>query len=182
MRLTDEAPIKFVFVGGGSGKREVDACRASNILSLPYQPASTLRDSLSAADIHVVSIGDAVVGMVHPCKVYGAMAVGRPILLFGPAENHVADILRLGGIGWHVTHGDVDGAVALVKSIRSMVPQELEEMGRRAQAVVTDRFSRSALTRATCDVLANGKSDTLGLWSRPRRSDEPRARVAEDLD
>lgn len=65
-------------IGGGNGKKEVDdkiAAGARNILSLPYQPLEEIKFSLSAADVHVVSMGDDMVGIVHPCKVYGAMTV-----------------------------------------------------------------------------------------------------------
>ena len=130
--LQDESGILFLFVGGGVGKKAVEASTARNIQSFPYQPLSELRESLSAADVHVVSIGDAVVGMVHPCKVYGAMAVARPILLFGPAENHINDILSSERIGWHVSHGDVDQAVATLRDIYATPREELEAMGLRA--------------------------------------------------
>ena len=154
-QLQGEPGLEFVFVGGGTGKREVEASDSGNIRSLPYQPMERLRESLSAADVHVVSIGNEVVGMVHPCKVYGAMAVARPILLFGPHENHVADILREEGIGWHVAHGDVVGAVAAVRQMISLPHTELQRMGRQAQSVVADRLGRVALTRALCNVLEN---------------------------
>lgn len=150
--LQDDSRLEFVFAGGGIGKREVEASAARNIRSLPYQPLARLRESLSAADIHVVSIGDAVVGMVHPCKVYGAMAVARPILLFGPPENHVADLLRKERIGWHVAHGDVAGAMSAIREMQSMPRAELEAMGLRAQQVVTHQLGRATLTRTLCNV------------------------------
>lgn len=152
-RLQNDRELTFLFVGGGIGKREVDASTATNIRSLPYQPMAQLRESLSAADVHIVSIGNEVVGMVHPCKVYGAMAVARPILLLGPADNHVADLLRQEGIGWHLAHGDVDGAVATIRTIRNTPLTELERMGSHAQTVVSKRLGRAALTAALCDVL-----------------------------
>ena len=154
-QLQDDAGLEFVFVGGGIGKREVEVSTSRNIRSLPYQPIERLRESLSAADVHVVAIGNEVVGMVHPCKVYGAMAVARPILLFGPHENHVADILREEGIGWHLAHGDVAGTVAIIRQMHTLPHTELEQMGRQAQSVVADRLGRVALTRALCSVLEN---------------------------
>ena len=150
--LQNEPALTFLFVGGGLGKRDVEASIATNIRSLPYQPLSRLRESLSAGDVHVVSIGDGVVGMVHPCKVYGAMAVARPILLFGPAQNHVADLLAGEGIGWHVAHGDVAGAIKTLLKIHNLPVEELQAMGLRAQQVVSGRLSRQTLTNALCDV------------------------------
>ena len=111
--MQEDPRLLVLCVGGGSGKEEVERMIASgvkNLRSLPYQPFDRIRYSLSAADVHVVSIGNDVVGIVHPCKVYGAMAVSRPILLLGPKHNHVSDLVERHKIGWHVEHGDEDGA------------------------------------------------------------------------
>lgn len=152
-RVQDDPSFAFVFVGGGLGKAEVEASRSPNVQSLPYEPLATLRYSLSAADVHVVSIGDDLVGVVHPSKVYGALAAGRPILLFGPPENHVADLLAEERVGWHVAHGDVAGAVATLRAIRATPRAELEAMGRRARALVETRFRPDALMARLADLV-----------------------------
>ena len=90
-RLRNRDDIVFMFIGGGCGKAAVEAAISeggANVISLPYQPQEELRYSLSAADVHLVSMGSEMVGIVHPCKVYGAMAVARPVLVLGPAECH----------------------------------------------------------------------------------------------
>ncbi len=83
-RLVDEPRVVFMFIGGGVGKRDVEAAGLPNVRSLPYQPLDALKYSLSAADLHVVTMGNGLVGISHPCKVYGAMAVARAVLLIGP--------------------------------------------------------------------------------------------------
>ena len=158
-RLIDEPRLRFVFVGGGIGKAEVDRrvrSGAANIVSLPYQPKETLGTSLAAADLHVVSVGDAAVGIVHPCKIYGAMAVGRPVLLLGPEPCHASEILAEGGCGWHVRHGDVAATVAALRHAASLPAEDLQAMGRRAANVVAGRFSRTALLGQLCDLLEAG--------------------------
>ena len=71
-QLKSDDAITFCFVGGGSEKKKVERFaaerRLNNIMSLPYQPLSQVSASLSAADIHVVVMGDPFVGIVHPCK------------------------------------------------------------------------------------------------------------------
>ena len=157
-RLADDPRLLFMFIGGGIGKQEVDETAGGNIMSLPYQPRSELRNSLSAADVHIVTVGDAVPGIVHPSKVYGAMAVGRPILLVGPPENHVADIMAEHDIGWHVQHGDVDGAVRILREIASMPREELEAKGKRGYDAIVARGGRAAAVSRVTDVLEQGKS------------------------
>ena len=154
-RLRNDTNLKFLFVGGGLGKREVDDAIARdglpNVVSLPYQPIGRLRYSLSAADVHVVSLGDDMVGIIHPCKVYGAMAVGRPVLFFGPRPSHVSDLLEQHGFGWHVAHGDVDGAARTIQTIRDTPPERLAEMGRVAQRVLAESLSQATLCRRFAD-------------------------------
>ena len=152
-RVSDDPRLEFMFIGGGIGKREVDEANSPNIVSLPYQPQSELRHSLGAADVHIVTVGDAIPGIVHPSKVYGAMAAGRPILLVGPAENHVADILAGHEIGWHVRHGDVEGAIAVLREISGLPRERLEEMGRRAREVMDARGGKVQSVSRLCDVL-----------------------------
>ncbi|HEX2721346.1 MAG TPA: glycosyltransferase family 4 protein, partial [Gemmatimonadaceae bacterium] len=76
--VADDERLLFMFIGGGVGKQEVDSFVGTNLISLPYQPQGDLRFSLAAADVHIVTVGDAIPGIVHPSKVYGAMAVARP--------------------------------------------------------------------------------------------------------
>ena len=157
-RLQDDPDVVFMFIGGGGAKKDVEAAiarGAKNIVSLPYQPLSEIKYSLSAADAHVVSIGDAVVGIVHPCKVYGAMAVSRPILLLGPTPCHVSDLIEQHNIGWHLAHGDVDGAVRVIREMKSTPRAELEAMGARAAHVVSTQLSKATLCGRFCDVLEN---------------------------
>ena len=155
LRLQDEEDLEFLFIGGGLGKRNIEALiereRPRNIRSLPYQPLETLHYSLAAADVHIVSVGNDVVGISHPCKIYGAMAAGRPILLLGPPSCHATDILRNHNIGWHIAHGDVNGAVEILREIRHTPRERLEEMGRTARELVRRHYSRNALRNRFCD-------------------------------
>lgn len=155
-RVADDPRLLFMFVGGGVGKEEVDRHGGENVISLPYQPLADLRYSLAAADVHIVTVGDAIPGIVHPSKVYGAMAMARPILLVGPAENHVADILADHDIGWHVGHGDVAGAERVLREIASMSADSLREMGQRAREVMVARGGKARSVARVCDVLERG--------------------------
>ena len=147
-RFVDEPHVRFLFIGGGAGKQGVEkriAEGARNVTSLPYQPLETLEESLGAADMHVVSMGSEVVGIVHPCKIYGAMAVARPILFFGPEESHAGEIVGPRGLGWRVTHGDVDGAEQAIREARAMGRAARLEMGVKAASLVTAEYSRRLL-------------------------------------
>lgn len=154
-RLKDDDRFRFLFVGGGVGKRAVEQFvrerGVRNAICLPYQPIETLRYSLSAADAHVVSLGDDMVGIVHPCKIYGAMTVARPVLFFGPRPSHVSELLDCHDIGWRVSHGDVQHAVATLDGMARTSQAELDAKGRIALRVLKGSLSQARLCGQMCD-------------------------------
>ena len=156
-RLRDHDTIRFAFVGGGGEKRKVEAFvkdrGLTNCLLLPYQPIGALRHSLSAADVHVVTLGDNMVGIVHPCKVYGSMAVGRPVLFVGPEPSHVTDLLARADFGRSAAHGDADGCVARIEELAAFPPGEREAMGRRGQELLAGELSQEKLCGEMCDAI-----------------------------
>lgn len=175
LALEDQPRLRFLFIGGGLGKREVEDVisrhRPTNIISLPYQPLDEIKYSLSAADIHVVTLGERMVGIIHPCKVYGAMSVARPLLLLGPRECHVADLINEHEIGWQFAHGDVDGLTRRLKELVNAKPAQLAAMGRRAQSVVAKQLSKSRLCGEFCDILEAGWLEA--GWPRRARARLP---------
>jgi colanic acid biosynthesis glycosyl transferase WcaI len=122
-RLAEHDDIAFCFVGGGSEFKKVQERaqdhRLRNVLCLPYQPFESLSASLSAADLHVVIMGDPYVGIVHPCKIYNVITLGIPSLYIGPTESHVRDIMmKVASCAYSATHGDVASVVANILQAR----------------------------------------------------------------
>jgi len=163
-RVEDLPNLVFLFVGGGLVKKDIDALIARenplNIRSLPYQPIERLRYSLSAADVHLVSVGDDVVGICHPCKIYGSLAASRPILALGPKPSHITDIVDGQDVGWTVAHGDVDAAERLIREIYATPPAKRMEMGARARQIVDRQFTMKALCGRFCDAVEHGVAAT----------------------
>ncbi len=154
--LAHRDDIVFLFVGGGIGKAEVEAAiknGATNVRSLPYQPLESIKYSLSAADVHLVTVGDSIVGVVHPSKIYGAMSIGRPILLTAPAECHATALVEPIGAGYHVRNGDAEGAAKALDKMADLPPAELAQMGANAQAEIRKNFSRQKLRSEFVDLL-----------------------------
>jgi colanic acid biosynthesis glycosyl transferase WcaI len=151
--LQDDPRLEFVFIGGGSARERIASYGLRNLRFLPYQPLNELQESLSAADVHLVSMGDAMVGIVHPSKIYSAMAVGRPILALGPQRSHIASLVREHQIGWHLEHGAVDQAVASLREIASADAARLAQLGARAHAAITRDFDPAQLIARFCGIL-----------------------------
>jgi glycosyltransferase involved in cell wall biosynthesis len=157
VRLKAEPDIRFLFVGGGSAKRQVEDYirnhELANAISLPYQPLADLKHCLSAADVHIVSLGEEMVGIIHPCKIYGAMAAARPILFLGPRPSHISDLLDQHDIGFQIRHGDVAGAVDAIRRFHGMSSAQLQSMGRTAQTALRQSLSRDLTCGRLCDAV-----------------------------
>jgi hypothetical protein len=142
--------IFFCFVGGGSEQARVkkfaEEEKLSNVLCLPYQPLDALAGVLSAADLHLVVMGDPFVGLVHPCKAYNLLQVNAPILYVGPARSHISKILD-------AARGELPCASAqhgrpeqVVRAILDLELQIASQPRNRQDAVrVADNFSMQTL-------------------------------------
>ena len=110
--LKDDPAVLFYFIGGGSLVPRVTVFKKehslTNIVQLPYQPKGSLSESLSAGDLHVVVMGEPFVGIVHPCKVYGILSVGRPFVFIGPEEGPMADLVRESRLGYPIHPNQLD--------------------------------------------------------------------------
>ncbi len=157
VRLKNRDDLRFLFVGGGSGKPQVEQYirehQLANTLSLGYQPLAELKYSLTAADVHVVALGEAMVGIVHPCKIYGAMAIAKPILFLGPRPSHISDLLDRQPIGVQISHGDIPAAVAAIETFAQMSRDELGQWGGNAQKVLEQSLSQQILCKQFCDAV-----------------------------
>lgn len=99
-RLAAEPELTFCFIGGGSEFSKVQRLaerlnrRAADrrIVCLPYLPATEFSAALSAANAHVVVLGDSMVGLVHPCKVYNFLGMPAPVLYIGPEPSPITDL------------------------------------------------------------------------------------------
>lgn len=102
--------IVWLFVGGGNQMQALQA-RAEkgglrSVVFRPYQPKEALADSLSAADVHLVSLRPELEGLIVPSKIYGIMAAGRATIFIGDADGEVARLLVRADCGLTVAAGD----------------------------------------------------------------------------
>jgi colanic acid biosynthesis glycosyl transferase WcaI len=145
-QLRANTGIVFVFVGGGSQFLKVKefASRNSlnNILCLPYQPLDKLAGSLSAADLHIVVMGDKFVGTVHPCKIYNILATGSPFLYIGPSPNHITELAGAlqSKSAYHAAHGQTEAVVShIVEAAENGLLREV------SHAELAEEFSEKIL-------------------------------------
>jgi glycosyltransferase involved in cell wall biosynthesis len=158
-RLTSEA-ITFCFVGGGSEFKRVQAFarehRSPNIVCLPYQPRAELSGSLSAADAHVVVMGNPFVGIIHPCKLYNILNVASPVLYVGPRPSHITDVLDQLPISYpwaQADHGDVEGVARHIHRLKG----KAEGHARVPPSALVESFSRETLLPRLVEVVTSAE-------------------------
>ncbi len=139
-RLKESLPdVLFLFVGGGPFYDNIEQLVGnrswSNVLMLPYQPKDRLGESLAAGDVHLVTMAEAVVGLVVPSKIYGVLAAGRPVLFVGPEESEAARLVDAHGCGSVIGVGDGEGLAAAIRRWRAD-EGEREAAGERGRAAV----------------------------------------------
>lgn len=161
--LKQEPAVHFLFVGGGSEFKKVQAFQKekalSNITTLPYQAMEELSGSLSSADLHLVVMGEPFVGIVHPCKIYNILSLGIPLLFVGPEQSHGGDLARrLADPGYArlAAHGDVDRVVGEVRAALQRGPQPPNPA---AQALAAE-FSHAVLCPRWIDLIVEAANES----------------------
>lgn len=138
-------PIVWLFIGGGAQyegfKRAVADRGLSSVQFQPYQARERLAESLSAADVHLVSLRPELEGLIVPSKFYGVAAAGRPAIFIGDVEGEIADVVSRHRCGVPVAEGD---GVALARAILDLANDPLQgrEMGVRARAAFERHYDK----------------------------------------
>jgi colanic acid biosynthesis glycosyl transferase WcaI len=154
--------LAFLFVGGGSQFAKVKKFALDhslqNIKCLPYQPMSEIAGSLSAADLHLVVMGDPFVGLVHPCKIYNVLRIGSPVLYIGPEPSHVSEILAQcnGDLPFgRARHGEVANVIQHILRLKEFGLNS----GQRTCPPFAEQFSKEALLPQLVRVLESAKNN-----------------------
>jgi len=144
--LRDE-PIRFVFVGGGSERPELEAGAAARGLDkvafLDPVPPEEIGRYLRRATAGLASIRELeLFKSVRSAKMFPVMATGKPVLYAGADEG--AALIAETGAGLVVPHGDVE---ALVAAVRRLVgaPDEAAAMGAAGRRWIDDEGSWTVL-------------------------------------
>ncbi|MDP9171682.1 MAG: glycosyltransferase family 4 protein [Acidobacteriota bacterium] len=175
-RLADRKSIAFCFIGGGSEHAKVRALAEArglgNVLCLPYQPIDRLSASLNSADMHAVVMGNPFVGIVHPCKIYNVLRLGKPVLYIGPREGHIPDMVRsVLPCEWYypAAHGEVDLIVEHILAASTRPPGD----GADQKRIAAD-FSAHALLPQLAARIEFAGADSVATV-KPRSAMEPTA-------
>jgi glycosyltransferase involved in cell wall biosynthesis len=147
-QLRDRRDIHWLFIGEGPRRDEVAAAIGRERLNarlLPYQPRERLRETLSAPDVHLVTMRAGLEGLMVPSKLYGCLAAGRAVVFVGPQRTEAAQILADEQAGLTVAPGDPAALAAALVDLAGR-PADVAAMGQRGRAAFARRFDRPIAT------------------------------------
>lgn len=144
MLLKDRPEIHFVLIGEGAALdrllEAVERKHLHNVTFQPYQPHDTLRQSLGAIDLHLVSLKEGMEGLVLPSTIYGVLAAGRPIAFIGDEDGEIAELIHEKKLGFAVGRG---AGASLAEQIQQLGkdPERLLQMGLNARRLFDDEYA-----------------------------------------
>jgi glycosyltransferase involved in cell wall biosynthesis len=124
----------------------------------PYQPRERLSDSLSAPDVHLISLKPNLEGLIVPSKYYGIAAAGRPAIFVGNPDGELARIIRDSDTGFVIRDGDGAGlAEAILKLARN--PELVAAQGARARRLFETKYDFAHAVAAWEHLIRKTSSD-----------------------
>jgi colanic acid biosynthesis glycosyl transferase WcaI len=138
--LRDLDSLAIAIVGDGARRTDLEQLaellEADAVRFLPYQNRTLLPLSLSSAHVHVVGLARGLSGYVVPSRLYGVLAVGRPVIVAADRDSETAQLVEEIGCGVVVPPGRPE---VLAAAIRRAYGGELDldAMGRRGRDYVT---------------------------------------------
>lgn len=154
LRDLDDLAILII----GMGARHADLVALAELLEVDavrfafYQPRVWLPQSLSAADVHVVGLAPGLAGYVVPSRLYGILAVGRPVIAAADPQSETAQVVERVGCGIVVPPGRPDLLARAIRDAHDGV-YDLDAMGARGREWVEREADRSVAMRRYRDLL-----------------------------
>ena len=156
-RLDSDDRYLFCFIGNGArtdeAKAEVRRRNLRNVQFRDFVPEEQLPDSLTAPDVHLVSLRGDLAGLSVPSKTYGILAAGKPVAFVGPSESDIAALVRNHACGVHVDNGDAEGLAAAIRAYGEN-SETLTSHETAARQTFDDGYSRPRGLAAMVSIIA----------------------------
>ncbi len=151
--LKSNPRVCFALVGDGARRAELAAAAEArgltNMRFFPYQPREQLAQSLSAADVHLISMQPEATGLLMPSKLYGILASGTAVIALADPQSELAELIQQRELGFVCDPRDTDaGAERLAYVINFLAenPADVQTFGGNARRLAEDEFDRSIQT------------------------------------
>jgi colanic acid biosynthesis glycosyl transferase WcaI len=154
--LNGDTNLHMLLVGNGKAvadiRRLVSELKLENTEFRPPVPLEALPSLLAYGDIHIVAQKLRTEGLIVPSKIYGTLAVGRPVIFIGPEHCEVAQIVHDSSCGFVVAPGDVKSAANALRTL-ALDATLRREMGGRAKRYYQEKLGRKRSVARIIDVI-----------------------------
>ena len=148
--LKDNPEIVFALVGHGSKRagleQSVRERGLTNVRFFDFQPKEELANSLSAANLQLVLLDEAVKDYLMPSKFYGTLAAGTPTLAVAPKDSELARLCLDNHVGLVVPNGSARELAEAIVDARAS-NGHLSRMGSRARELAHQFDRGNVVTR-----------------------------------
>jgi len=142
--------IVFLFIGNGKQNASLkDYSKKNNLkncIFLPYQKYCDLGETLTSADIALISINSMASGVVAPSKLYGHLAAGTSIGIISPSNSYLKDIVENAKCGKWFDNGDYKSLAKWILSMK-IEKNKCTELGRNSRKYLIKKASREKILK-----------------------------------
>lgn len=138
--------VVFVFVGTGAVENQmkeyVKKNNLSNIVFIPYVSGNDLLCAMNAADVHIVTNSKGIKGVSVPSKIYGIMAVNKPVIGILEPDSEVWNVIIESDIGIVCETGNyprIENGIKYVLDNRD----EMMYKGQKCRDILLNRYSKT---------------------------------------
>jgi glycosyltransferase involved in cell wall biosynthesis len=156
--LRGRKDILFLFAGDGGKKKMIQEMATSmnldNVIFIPFQPLDRLGELLAMADVSLVGIYPENEGVIMPSKLYGLLAVGKPIICVSDRASEVVETLKAADAG---IHSPIDDPKELARKIEKVLDNKdrAVKMGENGRRYFLEHFERKKITGEWMSLLTN---------------------------
>jgi len=138
--------VAFAFVGTGAVENEmkqyVKENGLKNIVFISYVSGIDLLCAMNVADVHIVTNSKGIKGVSVPSKIYGIMAVNKPVIGILEPDSEVWNVIRESDIGIVCETGnylEIEEGIKYVLDNR----EEMRKKGFKSREALLSRYSKA---------------------------------------
>ena len=157
-KYKDEKDVVFAFVGEGTVlsnlKKYKEQNNLENIIFIPYQDKTELIYSLNAGDVHWVVNAKGIKGISVPSKLYGVMAVGKPVLGVLDKESEARLIIEESNCGYITEPGDYEEVEKIIRRfIRERRTNKQNEVSNNGRKYLVNHLTKQISIKKYIEVI-----------------------------
>lgn len=120
-QLKNDSRFMMVIAGEGEKKnllnRLKEEAQLSNVLLLPYQTPEMFPQALAAAQVSVITLSNNAADVSVPSKTFTAMAAGTALLVIGPEDSGLGEVIHQYHCGKIFQEGDIESITVYLQKL-----------------------------------------------------------------